>query len=62
MTGNGRPCAGHFVFGIGYAAFTQPFIASTRATKSDIALSVASGASRCGEWRAPGSSATSTGQ
>ena len=47
---------------IGYAAFTQPFIASTRATKSDIALSVASGASRCGEWRAPGSSATSTGQ
>ena len=31
-----------------------------RATKSDIALRVGSGASRCGEWRAPGSNATQT--
>jgi hypothetical protein len=34
----------------------------TRRTKSEMDLSVASGASRCGEWRAPGNNATSTGQ
>ena len=45
-----------------YAALTHSFACTTRATNSEIAFSVASGASRCGEWRAPGSSATSTGQ
>ena len=32
-----------------YAALTHSFIASTRATNSEIAFSVGSGASRCGE-------------
>ena len=45
-----------------YAAFTQSFACTARVTNSEIAFSVASGASRCGEWRAPGNSATSTGQ
>jgi hypothetical protein len=37
-------------------------LANTRATKSEINLSAASGASRCGEWRVAGNSATSTGE
>ncbi len=37
-------------------------LANTRVTKSEINLSAASGASRCGEWRVPGNSATSTGE
>jgi hypothetical protein len=45
-----------------YAAFTHSLASSARATNSAMAFSVASGASRCGEWRAPGNIATSTGQ
>jgi hypothetical protein len=58
---NGRPRAGHFVCR-GYAAFTQSFARESLRTNSEIALSVGSAASRCGEWRAFGNSATSTGQ
>jgi len=45
-----------------YAALRHSLMRPTLATKSVIAASVASGASRCGECFAPASSATSTGQ
>ena len=41
-----------------YAALTHSFASSARRTNSEIAANVASGASRCGEWRAPGNSAS----
>src|SRR5215510_116994 len=75
---HGRPCASQLAYGgtahnladrrdkpgdesYHYATLVS-FACSTRITNSEIALSVASGASRCGEWRALGNSVTLTGQ
>src|SRR5262249_12395922 len=75
---HGRPCASQLAYGGTAHNLADPpgkpgdeshhyaplvsFASRTPITNSEIALTVGSGASRCGEWRALGNSVTSTGQ